>query len=172
MYPLQPFLLLEPRLLLGCEWRCLTWHSQTWEHVQGLCCWQSCEDGSSSRQGGKNFQGEWRMWSPATSCEFEQNAYCLFPAGHILTQAKAGKCSSPPRWDRNNSTFNQFFKQRDGTEHYRVGMDPSSILQAEELHVLLLSKGALSYQHLRVLYKEISMKAQRVLDPRFYCCLG
>lgn len=48
-------------------------------------------------------------------------------------------------------------------------MDPSSTLKADGLHVLVLSKGAFCYQHLQILCKEISMKAQstrsKILDP-------
>lgn len=45
----------------------------------------------------------------------------------------------------------------------------STTFQADGLHVLVLSKGALSYQHFQTLYKEITMKAQsiraKILDP-------
>lgn len=97
---LQLFPLLEPRLLLvvGCEWRCLTWHYQrcgsTYELSAAGRAVRVAVPAEREKLPGKT---ETTVLSSGTSHGPGRNAYCLFPAGHSLTPAKAGTCCSPSR---------------------------------------------------------------------------
>lgn len=135
------------------------------EHIQVLFCWQSCEDGSSCKEGGKNWQGEWRPWSDLQPPLADLGELSLFSQlATVQPQLRLGSATPfPGSQDRNNSTSTQLFKGRDGTEYCRWSMNPRSTLQPDGLHVLALSRAALSFQQLLILCKKTSTQP-RVLD--------
>lgn len=87
--------------------------SEMGEHVQGLCCWQSCEGGSSGRKEGKTDRdiGECSFQPPLVYLREMLTVDFSEVATGWLQLSLGSAPLLPGRRKRNNSTFNQFFKE-------------------------------------------------------------